>query len=121
MARRFFSAPYFKAAEGMGYLTVVAIIFACIYAVCAALTLHYVFFTAVGIFRVKKFPAANEKCSYGIIIGARNEENVIAALIDSIKSCVCLTSLEHLLSQYFIILSRFSIIFQYKQAYSECL
>lgn len=87
MARRFFSAPYFKAAEGMGYLTVVAIIFACIYAVCAALTLHYVFFTAVGIFCVKKFPAANEKCSYGIIIGARNEENVIAALIDSIKSC----------------------------------
>lgn len=45
----------------------------------------------------------------------------VAQYLNNNKACVCLTSLEHLLSQNFIILSCFSIIFQYKQAYSECL
>ena len=70
----------------MGYLEITAIVFACISAVFAIFTAHYFFFTIIGIFARKKFKPRDEKLRYGIVIGARNEETVIAALIDSIKS-----------------------------------
>ena len=70
----------------MGYLEITAIVFACISAVFAIFTAHYFFFTVIGIFARKKFKPRDEKLRYGIVIGARNEETVIAALIDSIKS-----------------------------------
>ncbi len=70
----------------MGYLEITAIVFACISAVFAIFTAHYFFFTIIGIFARKKFKPREEKLRYGIVIGARNEETVIAALIDSIKS-----------------------------------
>ena len=48
--------------------------------------LHYLFFTILGIFKRKKFPKADKKLRYAIMIGARNEEAVIGKLIDSIKN-----------------------------------
>lgn len=70
----------------MGYLEIVAIVFGCIYGVFALLTLHYVFFTVLGIFGGKKFKRVDEKLKYAVVIGARNEEKVIAALLDSIRA-----------------------------------
>ncbi len=69
----------------MGYLEIVAIVFGCIYGIFALFTVHYLFFTVVGIFGGKKFAHAEEQLDYAVIIGARNEEKVIAALLDSIN------------------------------------
>lgn len=70
----------------MSYLQIIAIVFGCIYGVFALLTLHYVFFTVLGIFGGKKFKRVDEKLKYAVVIGARNEEKVIAALLDSIRA-----------------------------------
>lgn len=69
----------------MGYLEIVMIVFGSIWIIFTLCLFHYVFFTVAGMFAGKKFPAADGKLKYGIIIGARNEENVIGALIESIK------------------------------------
>lgn len=70
----------------MGYLWIVFIVFACLSAVFALFTVHYLFFTVVGIFGAKKFAPREDKLRYGIVIGARNEARVISSLIDSIKN-----------------------------------
>ena len=72
-------------AEGnMNYLTIVAAVFGTIWGVFFLLLFHYVVFTVIGIFKKKSFPHTDEKKCYGVVIGARNEEAVIGALIDSI-------------------------------------
>lgn len=43
-------------------------------------------YTIVGFFTTKKFPAAKRMHRYGIVIAARNEENVIGQLLDSIRA-----------------------------------
>lgn len=68
----------------MNYIEIIGIIFIGIFLIFGALTVHYLFFTVVGIFGGKKFPHTDEQLRYGVVIGARNEEKVIGALIDSI-------------------------------------
>lgn len=70
----------------MGYLEIVAIVFGCIWLLFSLLTIHYVIFSIIGLFAVKHYPKTDKKLRYGIIISARNEENVIGALLDSIKN-----------------------------------
>ncbi len=46
---------------------------------------HFVVFGIVGLFRRKRFPKTEKVNRYGIIIPARNEEKVVAGLIESVK------------------------------------
>lgn len=48
--------------------------------------IHFVIFTIVGIFQRKVFPPTEEQLRYGVIIPARNEERVIARLIQSLRA-----------------------------------
>lgn len=70
----------------MGYLEIVVIVFSCIWLLFSLLTIHYVIFSVIGLFAVKHYPKTDKKLRYGIVISARNEENVIGALLDSIKN-----------------------------------
>lgn len=70
----------------MGYLEIVDLTFKILSCVLSLLFLHFIFFSIVGLFGHKKFPKTEEKLKYGIIIPARNEEKVVADLINSIKS-----------------------------------
>ena len=49
------------------------------------LAFHFVIFAVVGLFKKKTYPHTDEKLKYGIIIPARNEEAVVANLIESIR------------------------------------
>ncbi len=70
----------------MDYLEIVKIIMIVINAILLIFPLQYVFICLPGVFlKPKKFPTREEKLKYGMIITARNEEKVIAGLIDSIK------------------------------------
>ena len=50
-----------------------------------AIMAHFVIFAVVGIFKRKKFPKTDRINKYGLIIPARNEEKVVAGLIESIQ------------------------------------
>ena len=71
----------------MEYLSVVNIVTSVLYFIMSLLTVHFVFFAIVGVFKRKTFPKSEEKLRYGIIIPARNEENVVAGLIESVRKC----------------------------------
>ena len=49
------------------------------------LSIHYMFYFIIGIFFTRKFKKSDIKHKYGIVIAARNEENVIGNLLDSIS------------------------------------
>ena len=51
----------------------------------AILLFHKFFYTLLGMFFTRKFKPAKKIHKYGICIAARNEENVIGNLIDSIN------------------------------------
>ena len=55
-----------------------------IYGLMGLLMIHFVIFAIVGIFCKKTFPTSDKVNRYGIIIPARNEEAVVAGLIDSV-------------------------------------
>ena len=69
----------------MSYNQIVYIIFAVLTAVLSLMTIQFVFFAIVGIFARKKFPKAQVKHKYGLIIPARNEEAVVGNLIESMR------------------------------------
>lgn len=69
----------------MNYVDIVKYIFWIITTLLSFMTLHYIFFIIIGLFTHKKYPKANVQKKYGVIIPARNEENVVANLIDSIQ------------------------------------
>ncbi len=69
----------------MDYQQIVNLVFSCIGTLLSAISLHFVFFFVAGLFTYKKFPEAKSRHNYGIIIAARNEEKVVANLIDSIR------------------------------------
>ncbi len=50
-----------------------------------AIVIHRVFYFAIGMLFTRKFKPAKKKHKYGIVIPARNEENVIGNLLDSIN------------------------------------
>ena len=68
----------------MNYLTIVDIIKTVLYGIFLAMMAHYIIFGIVGVFTKKKFPVSEKKLRYGILIPTRNEQNVVANLIDSI-------------------------------------
>ena len=68
----------------MNYLEIIDCIYSVIFSIIIILTLHAVFFAILGIFGKKRFPKAKEYHKYGLIIPARNEENVVGNLIKSI-------------------------------------
>ena len=70
----------------MDYLQFLIVLFVVIWSIFFIALFHYLFFTVAGIFVCKKFPESDQKLRYGIIIGARNEEKVIAKLIQSIQA-----------------------------------
>ncbi len=69
----------------MSYSFIVNLIFWIISGVIGLLTIHFLFFSIVGLFTYKKFPKAKTQHKYGIIIPARNEDKVIGNLIKSIQ------------------------------------
>ena len=68
----------------MGYTDIISIIFSIATTILAIVAIHMSFFFFVGIFKRKKYPKAREQKKYGIIIPARNEESVVAGLIESV-------------------------------------
>ncbi len=69
----------------MSYFDITGAIVSVLYTLMGILTAHFIFFAIVGIFAKKKFPVAEEKLRYGILIPTRNEEHVVGKLIESIR------------------------------------
>ena len=69
----------------MTYEQIVYIIFAALTAILSLMTIQFAFFAIVGIFAHKKFPKAQVKHKYGLIIPARDEEKVVGNLIESMQ------------------------------------
>ena len=69
----------------MNYVEIINLIFSIIGALFSLYLLHFVFFAFSGLFHHKKYPAAEEKCRYLVLCSAKNEENVIGRLIQSIR------------------------------------
>lgn len=69
----------------MNYVTVINIIFLVIGTLFSIYLFHFVVFAISGLVHKKRYPKVEEKCRYGIIISAKDEENVIGRLINSIR------------------------------------
>ena len=69
----------------MNYMIGVSILGGVVFAILSLLCFHFIFFAVVGIFKRKTYPQTDEKLRYGVIIPARNEEAVVANLIDSVR------------------------------------
>ncbi len=52
-----------------------------------SMSIYLIFFMFVGFFKKKTFPKVKQKLKYGIVVAARNEEKVIADLIQSVHNC----------------------------------
>ncbi|MBQ8416148.1 MAG: glycosyltransferase family 2 protein [Clostridia bacterium] len=68
----------------MTYLEIVGFVGSLLSGLIGLISLHFAIFTVAGIFLKKKFPKAKEKCRFGIVVAARNEETVIGNLIESV-------------------------------------
>lgn len=68
----------------MDYLEIVNLVFSILGGIVTLLCLHFVVYFLIGLFAKKRFPETEEKCKYGVVICARNEEKVIGRLIDSV-------------------------------------
>ena len=69
----------------MNYVETVNLIFSILYALLSLVMAHFVVFAAVGAFARKRYPKTDKINKYGLIIPARNEEAVVAGLIESIQ------------------------------------
>lgn len=69
----------------MDYLHIVRLIMNILFILLGALVLHFALFGIVGVFARKRYPKTDKINRYGLIIPARNEEAVIAGLIESIQ------------------------------------
>ena len=69
----------------MGYIETVSLVMGILFAILSAIMAHFLIFAVVGIFKRKTYPKTEKKNRYGMIIPARNEETVIAGLIESIQ------------------------------------
>ena len=69
----------------MNYVTVINIIFLVIGTLFSIYLFHFVVFAISGLIHKKRYPKVEEKCRYGIIVSAKDEENVIGRLINSIR------------------------------------
>ena len=69
----------------MNYVIIANTVFSLIYTLLGLLISHFIIFAIVGVFFNKKYPKADKKLRYGLVIPARNEEKVIARLVKSLK------------------------------------
>ena len=69
----------------MTYTAAVQTVASVLFFLCSAIFAHFIVFAVIGIFCKKSFPEVEEKGRYGLIIPARNEEAVVASLIESIR------------------------------------
>ena len=69
----------------MNYYMIVRLLTGILFTVMSVLTVHFVVFCLVGVFRRKTCPHTDKINRFGMIIPARNEENVVAGLIESIR------------------------------------
>ena len=69
----------------MSYFTVIIIITNALLTLLGLIMVHFFVFGVAGVFFKKKYPETEKKNKYGLIIPARNEENVVAGLIESIQ------------------------------------
>ena len=69
----------------MNYIQVVDLVFSIVLTVFGLMGIQFLFFGILGLFGKKKFPKAEKKLKYGIVIAARNEEKVIENLIKSVQ------------------------------------
>lgn len=69
----------------MQYLDTFRLLITVLYSIMILLTIHFLFFAAVGIFSKRKFPHTDQKLRYGVIIPARNEAAVVRGLIESVQ------------------------------------
>lgn len=70
----------------MNYVAVINLIFQIFSILLSIYTFQFLFFAVAGVFHKKRYPHTEEKCHYGVLISAKNEENVIPRLINSIRS-----------------------------------
>ena len=70
----------------MNYVSIINLIFLIIGVLTSIYLFHFIFFAIVSLVYKKRFPKSNEKCRYGVLISAKDEEYVIPRLINSIKS-----------------------------------
>lgn len=71
--------------EIKNYLDIVNMVFLGIFIFLTLIVVHFLLISIVGLFCNKKYPHSDKKCRYGCIIPARNEENTISDLINSIR------------------------------------
>ncbi|MBQ7170969.1 MAG: glycosyltransferase family 2 protein [Clostridia bacterium] len=69
----------------MNYLDIVSVAASVPFTILGIMFFHFIVFSVVGIFCKKTYPETDKKNRYGIIIPARNEETVVAGLIESIR------------------------------------
>ena len=69
----------------MGYIEIVNLVCSIIFTLLGIISISFSIFAILGIFVCKRFPKTSIECKYAIIIPARNEENVIGNLIESIQ------------------------------------
>ena len=69
----------------MNYVTIINIVFAVLGGLFALYLLHFLFYAIIGPFHKNVFPKREEKPRYGILVSCKDEENVIARFIQSIR------------------------------------
>ena len=69
----------------MNYVEIVNLIFTVLFTLLSLVMAHFVIFAVVGTFARKTYPKTDKIDHYGLIIPARNEEKVVAGLIESIQ------------------------------------
>jgi len=70
----------------MNYVAIVNLIFLIFSTLLSLYTFQFAFFAIAGVIHKKRFPHSDEKCRYGVLVSAKDEENVIPRLIASIRS-----------------------------------
>lgn len=71
----------------MNYFDIINLIFSILFSIIALLMILYLIFGIAGLFFKKRFPYSKEKARFAVVVAARNEENVICNLINSIRNC----------------------------------
>ena len=69
----------------MNYTETINSVFSIISLIILLLFLHYVVIAIAGLFKYKKYPEVEHKNRFGLIIPAKNEETVVANLIQSVR------------------------------------
>lgn len=69
----------------MSYLEIVQLVFNILFTLLSLVVAHFVIFALVGTFARKTYPKTDKINKFGLIIPARNEEKVVAGLIESIQ------------------------------------